>query len=47
MKPLNSIEEILADYADLEWADLMAALAFATRLSQIKGIQPALYEVSG
>ena len=42
-----TIEEILADYADLEWADLMAALAFATRLSQIKGIQPALYEVSG
>jgi uncharacterized protein (DUF433 family) len=35
-----TIEEILADYEDLERADLLAALAFATRLSQVKRIQP-------
>ncbi len=35
-------EEILADYADLEQADILAALAFAARLSQIKRIEPAL-----
>lgn len=33
-------EEILADYADLEQADILAALVFATRLSQVKRIQP-------
>lgn len=31
-------EEILADYPDLEREDILAALAFATRLSQIKRI---------
>ena len=35
-------EEILADYEDLEREDILAALAFATRLSQIKRIDPAL-----
>lgn len=35
-------EEILADYADLEQEDILAALAFAARLSQIKRIEPAL-----
>jgi uncharacterized protein (DUF433 family) len=35
-----TIEEILADYEDLERADLLAALVFATRLSQVKRIQP-------
>ncbi|MEK6300793.1 MAG: DUF433 domain-containing protein [Acidobacteriota bacterium] len=35
-------EEILADYEDLEHEDILAALAFATRLSQIKRIEPAL-----
>jgi uncharacterized protein (DUF433 family) len=35
-----STEEILADYEDLEREDILAALAFATRLSQIKRIEP-------
>ncbi len=29
-------EEILADYEDLERDDILAALTFATRLSQVK-----------
>jgi uncharacterized protein (DUF433 family) len=33
-------EEILADYEDLEQADILAALVFATRLSQVKRMQP-------
>jgi uncharacterized protein (DUF433 family) len=39
-------EEILADYEDLEREDIMAALAFAARLSQVKRIEAALDEVS-
>jgi uncharacterized protein (DUF433 family) len=42
---LNSgmtIEEILADYEDLEREDILAVLKFATRLSRIKRIEPAL-----
>ena len=35
-----TIEEILADYEDLERADILAVLAFATRLSQVKRMQP-------
>ncbi len=35
-----TIEEILADYEDLEKDDILAVLAFAARLSQIKRIQP-------
>ena len=35
-------EEILADYEDLEREDILAALSFATRLSQIKRIEPVL-----
>jgi uncharacterized protein (DUF433 family) len=31
-----TIEQILADYQDLERDDLMAVLAYATRLSQVK-----------
>lgn len=31
-----TIEDILADYDDLERDDILAALAFATRLSQVK-----------
>ncbi len=31
-----STEEILADYEDLERKDILAALAFAARLSQVK-----------
>ena len=33
-------EEILADYEDLEREDILAALAFAARLSQVKRIEP-------
>jgi uncharacterized protein (DUF433 family) len=33
-------EEILADYEDLEYEDILAALSYATRLSQIKRIEP-------
>ena len=39
-------EEILADYEDLERDDILAALSFAARLSQVKRIEPALNEVS-
>ena len=35
-----SIEEILADYEDLERDDILAALDYARRLSQIKRIEP-------
>ena len=35
-----SIEEILADYEDLEREDILAALAFAARLSRVKRIEP-------
>ena len=35
-------EEILADYEDLEREDILAALNFATQLSQIKRIEPVL-----
>ncbi len=34
-------EEILADYEDLELDDILAALAFATRLSQVKRVELA------
>jgi uncharacterized protein (DUF433 family) len=33
-----SIEEILNDYDDLERDDILAALLFATRLTQVKSI---------
>lgn len=33
-----SIEEILADYDDLERDDILASLLFATRLTQVKSI---------
>jgi uncharacterized protein (DUF433 family) len=32
--------QILADYPDLEAADLRAAIAYAARLSRIKSIEP-------
>jgi len=35
-----SIDEILADYEDIEREDLLAVLAFATRLSQVKRMEP-------
>ena len=34
-----TIEEILADYEDLERADILAVLAFAVKLSQVKRMQ--------
>lgn len=36
------VEEILTDYEDLEHEDILAVLKFATRLSQIKRIEPVL-----
>ena len=35
-----STEDILADYEDLERDDILAALAFAARLSQVMRIEP-------
>lgn len=32
-------EEILGDYPDLEYADILAVLTFAARLSQVKRIE--------
>lgn len=37
-----TFEEILADYEDLEREDILAALAYAARLSQVKRIQAVL-----
>lgn len=36
-----SIDDILADYEDLERDDILAVLAFAARLAQVKRLQPA------
>ncbi len=35
-----SVEEILADYEDLEREDLLAVLAYAARLSRVKRMEP-------
>lgn len=37
-----SAEEILADYEDLEPADIQAALLYAARISQVKRVSIAL-----
>jgi uncharacterized protein (DUF433 family) len=37
-----TIDEILADYEDLEREDVLAALAFGARLSQIKRAEPII-----
>lgn len=37
-----TIEEILADYDDLEYEDILAVLAFAARLSQVKRLRVVL-----
>lgn len=37
-----TIDEVLVDYEDLEREDVLAALSFATRLSQIKRLEPVL-----
>ncbi len=34
-------DDILADYEDLEREDILAVLAYAARLSQVKRIEPA------
>ena len=34
-----SIDDILADYEDLEREDILAALEFAARLSQVKRVE--------
>ena len=39
-------DEILADYEDLEREDILAALSFAARLTQVKRIEAAFDEVS-
>lgn len=36
-----TIDEILADYEDLEREDLLAVLAFAARLARTRRLQPA------
>lgn len=35
-----SIDEVLRDYEDLERENILATLAFAARLAQVKRIQP-------
>ncbi len=35
-----TIDDILADYEDLEREDVLAVLAFAARLSRVKRIEP-------
>ena len=37
-----SHEDILADYDDLEPDDILAVLAFAARLSQVKRVQAVI-----
>lgn len=37
-----TMEEILADYEDLEHDDLLAVLAFAVRMSQVKRVEAML-----
>ncbi len=35
-----TLEEILMDYEDLEHEDILAALAYAARLTRVKSIEP-------
>ena len=37
-----TVDEVLADYEDLERDDILAVLDFATRLSRVKRIEPVL-----
>lgn len=37
-----TFDEILADYADLDREDILAALAYAARLSRVGRLEPAL-----
>jgi uncharacterized protein (DUF433 family) len=34
-----SVQEVLDDYEDLEYEDILAVLAYAARLSQVKSVQ--------
>ena len=34
-----TVNELLADYEDLEYEDILAVLAYAARLSQVKRVQ--------
>ena len=34
-----SVDEVLSDYEDLEYPDVLAALAFAARVTQVKRMQ--------
>ena len=36
-----TVEEVLSDYEDLERDDILAALAYAARLTRVKRIEPA------
>ena len=38
--PGMTVEEILSDYEDLEREDLLAAFAYAARLSRTRRLQP-------
>lgn len=42
-----SIEEILADYPDLEREDLLACLSYASKLAQVKSIYRIASQISG
>jgi uncharacterized protein (DUF433 family) len=37
-----TVDEVLADYEDLERDDILAALAYAARVTQTKRIEPAV-----
>jgi uncharacterized protein (DUF433 family) len=37
-----TFDEILTDYDDLEYEDILAVSAFATRLSQVNRLQPVV-----
>ena len=42
-----TIDEILADYDDLERDDILAALAFAARLTQVQRMQATIWNHVG
>ncbi len=38
-----SCDDVLSDYEDLEYPDVLAALAFATRITQVKRMQQVVF----
>jgi uncharacterized protein (DUF433 family) len=38
-----SFDDVLSDYEDLEYPDLLASLAFATRIIQVKRMQQVVF----